>query len=140
MMNEAAMKEFRGGLRGSILEPHDKEYDEARHVYNAMIDKKPKMIVRCADVADVMLAVNFARTNNMLLSIRGGGHNAGGLGICDDGLVIDLSGIRYTRVDPHAKTITVGGGSTWGEVDHASHAFGMATPSGIISTTGVGGL
>ena len=134
------MKEFRGGLRGKILQPRDAEYDQSRHVYNAMINKKPKMIVKCADVADVIMAVNFARDNKMLLSIRGGGHNAGGLGICDDGLVIDLAQIRYTRVDPHAKTITVGGGTTWGEVDHAAHAFKMATPSGIISTTGVGGL
>lgn len=140
MINEAAMKEFRESLRGKILEPQDMEYDEARNVYNGMINKKPKFIVRCADVADVILAVNFARENKILLSVRGGGHNAGGLGICDDGLVIDLSTMRYTRVDPHAKTVTVGGGTTWGEVDHATHAFKMATPSGIISTTGVGGL
>lgn len=140
MENEAAMKSFREGLRGEILEPKDTNYEEARKVYNAMIDKKPKMIVKCTDVADVQLAVNFAREHKMLLSIRGGGHNAGGLGICDDGLVIDLSQMRYTKVDPRLKTITVGGGTTWGEVDHASHAFGMVTPSGIISTTGVGGL
>ena len=140
MENAATMKAFREALRGVILEPNDLDYDEARKVYNAMIDKKPRMIVQCTDVADVKLAVNFARENKILLSIRGGGHNAGGLGICDDGLVIDLSQMRYTRVDPRLKTITVGGGTTWGEVDHASHAFGMATPSGIISTTGVGGL
>lgn len=136
----AAMKTFREGLRGEILEPKDRHFDEAKKVYNAMIDKIPRMIVKCIDVADVILAVNFARENEILLSIRGGGHNAGGLGICDDGLVIDLSQMRYTRVDPHTKTITVGGGTTWGEVDHASHAFGMVTPSGVISTTGVGGL
>lgn len=140
MENTEAMESFRQGLRGEILDPNSKDYEEERKVYNAMIDKKPKMIVKCTDVADVQLAVNFARENKMQLSIRGGGHNAGGLGICDDGLVIDLSKMRYTRVDPKMKTITVGGGTTWGEVDHASHAFGMATPSGIISTTGVGGL
>ena len=104
-----------------------------------MIDKRPRLIVYCADVADVIRSVNFARENKILLSVRGG-HNAGGLGICDDGLVIDLSQIKYTRVDPVAKTVVAGGGCTWGDVDHATHIFGMATPSGIISTTGVGGL
>ncbi len=105
-----------------------------------MIDRHPRLIARCADVADVIAAVNFGRQNNMLVAIRGGGHNAGGLGVCDDGLVIDLSLIKYTRIDPVARTVRVGGGCTWGEVDHATHAFGLATPAGIISTTGVGGL
>src|SRR6185503_4547829 len=105
-----------------------------------MIDRRPKLIARCADVADVVAAVNFARDNKMVVSIRGGGHNAGGLGVCDDGLVIDLSTMRYVRVDPKKKTVLVGGGSLWGDVDHATHAFGLAVPSGIISTTGVGGL
>ena len=95
-----------------------------------MIDKRPALIARCADVADVIAAVNFARENGLLVSIRGGGHNAGGLGVCDDGLVIDLSRIRYTHVDPQTRTVRVGGGSTWGDVDHATVAFGMATPSG----------
>ena len=90
--------------------------------------------------ADVMAAVNFARENNTLVAIRGGGHNGPGLGSCDDGLVIDLSPIKYTRVDPQARTVQVGGGCTWGDVDHATHAFGLATPSGVVSTTGVGGL
>jgi hypothetical protein len=98
------------------------------------------MIVYCKDVADVINTVNFARDNELLLSVRSGGHNAGGLGICDDGVVLDLSGIKYTHVDPVAKTVVAGGGCTWGDVDHATHVFGMATPSGIISTTGVGGL
>ena len=140
MANEISLKEFRESLRGKVLEPHDKGYDDARKVYNAMIDKHPRMIVYCADVADVISAVNFARENKLLLAVRSGGHNAGGLGICDDGLVIDLSKIKYTRVDPVAKTVVVGGGCTWGDVDHATHVFGMATPSGVISTTGVGGL
>src|SRR5258705_7950816 len=105
-----------------------------------MIDKKPRLIARCADVADVISSVNFARKHGLLLAIRSGGHNGGGLGICDDGLVIDLESIKYTRVDPAARTATVQGGGTWGDVDHATHAFGLATPSGIISTTGVGGL
>jgi hypothetical protein len=140
MFNETSVKEFRTNLRGSVVEPSDKGYDDARKVFNAMISKHPAMIVYCADVADVIMSVNFARENKILLSIRSGGHNAGGLGICDDGLVIDLSKIKYTRVDPVAKTVVAGGGCTWGDIDHATHVFGMATPSGIISTTGVGGL
>jgi len=140
MLNDTLIEEFRAGLRGKIVEPQDKEYKEACKVYNGMIIKYPRMIVRCADVADVIRCVNFARDNNVLLSVRGGGHNAGGLGLCDDGLVIDLAQIRYTRVDPGNLTVTVGGGSLWGDVDHATHVFGLATPSGIVSTTGVGGL
>src|SRR5947199_9351127 len=140
MLNENAIADFKANLRGRMIEPGDKDYDEARKVYNAMIDKKPRLITRCADVADVINSVNFARENDLLLAIRSGGHNAGGLGTCVDGLVIYLSPIKYTRVDPTARTVTVGCGCTWGDVDHATHAFGMATPSGIISTTGVGGL
>ena len=139
-MNEATIREFKANLRGELIQRGDKDYDTVRKVYNAMIDKHPRLIARCVDVGDVMTAVNFARQNQMLLAVRGGGHNGGGLGVCDDGLVIDLSPMRYTRVDPKARTVRVGGGCTWGDVDHATHAFGMATPSGIISTTGVGGL
>src|SRR5712692_3445515 len=131
---------LKASLRGELIQLGDEGYDAARTVYNGMIDKRPALIARCADVADVIAAVNFARENKLLVSIRGGGHNAGGLGICEDGLVIDLSLIRYTHVDPVARTVRVEGGSTWGDVDHATHAFGLATPSGIISTTGVGGL
>jgi FAD/FMN-containing dehydrogenase len=105
-----------------------------------MIDKYPRMIVKCADVADVIAAVNFGRENKMLVAVRSGGHNGGGLGVCNDGLVIDLSLMHGIRVDPVARTAQVEGGCTWGQVDHATHAFGLATPSGIISTTGVGGL
>jgi FAD/FMN-containing dehydrogenase len=140
MPNENSFKDLKANLRGGLIEPGDKGYDEARKVYNGMIHKKPRAIARCADVADVIRSVNFARENNLLLAIRSGGHNAGGLGVCDDGLVIDLGLMKYTRVDPAARTVTVGGGCTWGDVDHATHAFGLATPSGIISTTGVGGL
>jgi len=140
MLSEDSVKEFKSNLRGSVIEPGDKGYDDARKVYNGMIHKRPRLMARCADVADVIQSVNFARENELLLAIRSGGHNAGGLGICDDGLVIDLSPIKYARVDPTARTVTVGGGCTWGDVDHATHVFGLATPSGIISTTGVGGL
>lgn len=127
-------------LRGKIVLPTDTSYDETRKVYNGMIDKKPGMFAMCVDVADVIASVNFGRENNLLLAVRGGGHNGGGLGICDDGLVIDLSGIKFVRVDISNNTVRVGGGNIWGEVDHATHAFGLAVPAGIISTTGVGGL
>src|SRR5213596_1982662 len=140
MLNENAVTVFKANLRGRLIEPGDKDYDEARKVYNAMIHKKPRLIARCADVADVISSVNFARENDLLLAIRSGGHNAGGLGICDDGLVIDLAPMKYTRVNPAKRTVTAGGGCTWGDIDHATHVFGLATPSGIISTTGVGGL
>src|SRR4029077_20884241 len=140
MINEDSITELKQSLRGRLIQPGDAGYDEARKVYNAMIHKKPRLIALCADVADVIRSVNFARDNDLLVSIRGGGHNAGGLGICDDGLVIDLALIKYTLVDPAARTATVGGGCVWGDVDHATHGFGFATPSGIISTTGVGGL
>ncbi|RKZ00468.1 MAG: oxidoreductase [Ignavibacteriae bacterium] len=140
MVNETSIKQFGESLRGEIILPNDSDYNESRKVYNAMIDKKPAIIAKCFDVTDVVAAVNFGRENNMLISVRGGGHNAGGLGICDDGLVIDLSQIRYTHVDPKSKTIRVGGGCQWGDVDHAGYAFGLGVPAGIISTTGVGGL
>ena len=135
-----SISDLKTKLRGRIIAPTDPEYDEARKVYNAMIDKKPRLIARCVDVADVIACVNFARENNLLLAVRSGGHNAGGLGIANDALVIDLAPIKFTRVDPAAKTVTVGGGCTWGDVDHVTHAFRRAVPSGIISTTGVGGL
>jgi FAD/FMN-containing dehydrogenase len=131
---------FTSSLRGSVVDPQHAEYDTCRKVYNAMIDRRPQMIVRCTDAADVMAAVNFGRENQMEIAIRGGGHNAGGLGVWDDALVIDLSNIRYVRVDPGSKMVTVGGGCTWADVDHATHPFGLAVPTGFISSTGVGGL
>lgn len=140
MLDEKSVSELKANLRGGVIEPGDKAYDDARKVYNGMIHKKPRLIARCVDVADVIQCVNFSREHDLLLAIRSGGHNAGGLGICDDGLVIDLAPMKYTRVDPATQTITVGAGCTWGDVDHATHAFGLAVPSGIISTTGVGGL
>ena len=135
-----SIDELRSSFRGELIQPSDAAYDSARKVYNGMIDKRPKLIARCADVADVMSAVQFGRENEMLTAIRGGGHNGGGLGICDGGLVVDLSRMKGVRVDPAARTVRVGGGCVWGDVDHATHAFGMATPSGFISTTGVAGL
>jgi FAD/FMN-containing dehydrogenase len=139
-LDEAAYSDLQSRLRGVLIRRGDDAYNGACRVYNAMIDKRPVAIARCVDVADVIAAVNFARDHGITLAIRGGGHNGGGLGTCDDGLVIDLSPIKGTRIDPVARTVRVAGGCTWGEVDHATHAFGLATPSGIISTTGVGGL
>jgi len=131
---------LKASLRGRLIEPHDAEYNFAKKVYNGMIDKSPALIAKCADVADVITAVNFARENNVLTAIRSGGHNGGGLGICDGGLVIDLSMMKGIHVDPFAKTALVEGGCTLGDVDHATHPFGMTVPSGIFSTTGIGGI
>ncbi len=131
---------LRSAIRGELIQPTDAAYDAARTVYNGMIDKRPQIIARCVDVADVMAAVRHGRENGMLTAIRGGGHNGAGLGICDGGLVIDLSRMKGVRVDPAARTARVAVGCVWGDVDHATHAFGMATPSGFISTTGVAGL
>lgn len=139
-LDEAALADLKAGLRGDLIVPSDQRYDATRAVYNGMIDRRPAAIARCVDVADVMAAVDFAREHRLTLAIRGGGHNGGGLGVCDDGLVIDLSQMKGTHVDPMARTVRVAGGCTWGDVDHATHAFGLATPSGIMSTTGVGGL
>ncbi len=128
------------GFSGELVGPEDGGYEEARKVYNGMIDKRPALIARCATSDDVAAVVNFAREHGMLLAVRGGGHNGGGLGIVDDGVVIDLSLMKQIDVDPDNRTVRVGGGSTWGEVDRATHEVGMATPCGIIGTTGVGGL
>jgi FAD/FMN-containing dehydrogenase len=140
MLQPETIAAFRSQFRGQVIEPEDARYDETRKVYNAMIDRKPRLIAQCTDVADVMTAIRMARENGITVSIRGAGHNAGGLGVCDDGMVIDLAPIKYVRVDPSARTVRVGGGCKWSDVDHATHAFGLAVPSGIISTTGVGGL
>ena len=137
---EINFEDFTSQISGEVILPDHDSFDESRKVYNAMIDKKPGMIVKCVDVADVIACVNYARENNMLTAVRGGGHNGGGLGICDDGLVIDLSGLKFVRVNTAENTVRVGGGNVWGEVDHATHPFGLAVPAGIISTTGVGGL
>jgi hypothetical protein len=140
MLNAQAIEAFKTRLHGKLSQPEDADYDEARKVYNAMIDRRPRLIARCADVNDVIAAVNFAREHEVVLAVRGGGHNGGGLGVCDDGIVLDLSAMRSVQVDPAARTVRVGGGCTWADVDRATHEYGLAVPSGIISTTGVGGL
>jgi FAD/FMN-containing dehydrogenase len=139
-MDEQDIQRFAATLRGPVIRAGDANYDEARKLYNAMIDKRPLLIVRCADVADVIAAVNFGRDHALPIAVRGGGHNGAGFGGVDDGLVIDLSKMGGVRVDPKGRTVRVGPGCTTGEVDHAAHAFGQAVPFGIISTTGVAGL
>ena len=133
-------EDLKTSLRGAVIGRDDADYDEARKLYNGMIDKRPLLIARCADVADVIAAVNFGRDNGLLIAIRGGGHNGPGLGSCDDGLVIDLSAMKGVRVDPASGTVRAGPGCTSGDVDHATHAFGLAVPFGIVSTSGVAGL
>jgi hypothetical protein len=141
MLAEATpISQFRMSLHGKLIESGDVAYEMARKVYNGMIDKHPAMIAQCADVADVIAAVNFARNNQLLVAVRGGGHSGAGLGSCDGGLVIDLSLMKQIQVDPINKTVSVGGGCLLAEVDKATHAFGLAVPSGIVSTTGVGGI
>ncbi len=134
------VKEFASKISGALIFPGDPQYDQARKVYNGMIDKYPGVIVTCRDAADVKHAVDFARENKIPVAVRGGGHNGAGLGVCDDGLVINLSGIKFVQVDTEKNTVRVGGGNLWREVDHATHAFGLAVPAGVISSTGVGGL
>ncbi|HEY2160342.1 MAG TPA: FAD-binding oxidoreductase [Solirubrobacteraceae bacterium] len=136
---EAARQEL-SGFNGQLIGPRDDEYEQARPVYNAMIDKRPGLIARCTSPEDVAAVVGFARDHGILLAIRGGGHNGGGLGTCAHGVVADLSPLKRIEVDPQARTVRVGGGATWGEVDAVTGEHGLATPSGIISTTGVGGL
>jgi FAD binding domain len=109
MSLQEAITEFRGQFRGTVIEPQDPAYDEARKVYNGMIDRRPRLIAKCTDVADVIAAVRMAKTTGLRVSIRGGGHNAAGLGVCDEGLVIDLAPIQYVRVDPSSRTVLVGG-------------------------------
>ncbi|MGI8977335.1 MAG: FAD-binding oxidoreductase [Thermomicrobiales bacterium] len=132
--------ELSSSMRGVVIQPGDPDYDRAREVYNAMIDRRPALIAQCTDVSDVIAAVNFGREHGLLVAIRGGGHSGPGLGVCEGGLVIDLSMMKGVRVDLAQRTARVAGGCTWADVDHATHAFGLATPSGLISTTGVGGL
>jgi len=137
---QASEEQFRTQLRGDLIRPDDAGYDEARTIFNAMIDKRPRLIVQCAGVADVIAAVKFARKHDLDTSIRSGGHNGAGSALVDDGMVIDLSPMTGIHVDPAAETVRVEPGCTWADVDHNTNAFGLATVSGIISTTGVGGL
>jgi len=134
------LEQFRTGLRGQLIQAGDPDYDDARRVYNGMIDKHTAFVVRCADVADVIASVNFAREQQLLLAIRGGGHNGPGFGTCDGGLVIDLAPMHSVHVGPASATVRVEGGATWGDVNHAAAPFGLSVPNGLVSTTGVGGF
>lgn len=140
MIAEETISHLAINLRGRLVEPHDAAYDASRRVHNGMIDKHPAAIAYCADVADVLACVNHAREYRLPLAVRGGGHSAAGMGLCDDGLVIDLSQLNGVHVDPDTKTVRVEGGCTLGQLDHVTHAFGVLVPSGIVSTTGVGGI
>ncbi|HEX2865042.1 MAG TPA: FAD-binding oxidoreductase [Deinococcales bacterium] len=140
ILNAEAIEELRAALLGTVVLPSDAGYDAARSVMNGMIDKRPAAIVRVEDVADVVTTVNFGRSFGALVAVRGGGHSGGGLGTCDDGLVIDLSRLKGVRVNPESREVRVEGGATWHDVDHATHAFGLAVPGGTVSSTGVGGL
>jgi FAD/FMN-containing dehydrogenase len=139
-VDDAAVEDLKTRVRGELIRPGDPQYDEARKVYNGLIDKHPSLIMRCVDIADVISAVNFARTCGYPLAVRCGGHNGPGLGAVDDGVVVDLSRMRSLYVDVANRTVRVEGGATWGDVDHATSPFGLATPSGFVSSTGVGGL
>jgi FAD/FMN-containing dehydrogenase len=137
---ENARQELGAGFEGELIGPDDAQYEEARALFNAMIDKRPALIARCASPEDVTRVIGFARAHDLPLAIRGGGHNGGGLGSVDDGVIADLSLLRSISVDPETRTVRVGGGCTWNEVDIATNPHGLAVPCGIISTTGVGGL
>lgn len=139
-MADNRIHELQETLRGRLFCSDDEGYDNARKVFNGMIDKRPDLIVRCAGVADVIAAVNFAREANMLVAIRGGGHGVTGNAVCDGGLVIDLSAMKSVHVDPVNQTARAEGGATWGDFDHETQVFGLATTGGIVPTTGIAGL
>jgi FAD/FMN-containing dehydrogenase len=140
MLTEQLISKLKSDLHGILVQPKDSEYDTARKIYNGMFDRRPLLIAKCADVTDVITSVNFARENNIVVAVKGGGHNAAGLGSVDGGLVIDLSMMNRVVADPEEQKVMVEGGCTLGTMDEATHVFEMAVPGGIISTTGIGGL
>ncbi|HSA52626.1 MAG TPA: FAD-binding oxidoreductase, partial [Yinghuangia sp.] len=136
----SALDSLRERLRGRVLAPQDPGYDESRSIYNAMVDRRPAAIAQCVDAADVQATIAFAQDTGVPLAVRGGGHSGPGLCLVDDGITLDLSPMRWARVDPATSSMQLGGGSQLGDADHAAHGFGLAMPTGINSTTGVGGL
>src|SRR5438270_10711528 len=134
------LQSFKSVFHGQVLEPEDGGYNDARRIWNASIDKRPRLIARCSGIADVVDAVNFGRTNRLVTAIRGGGHNVGGRALCDDGLVVDLSRMRSVHVNPANATVRVQGGATLADLDRDTHIFGLAVPCGIVPKTGIGGL
>ena len=140
VVEEAEVEAFKASLRGQLIRPGDGDYDEARKLWNAMIDRRPALMARCAGAADVIAAVNFAREHDLVLSVRGGGHNVAGISLCDGGLTIDFSGMKGIRVDPAKQTVRAEPGLRWGEFDRETQAFGLATTGGTFSDTGIAGL
>jgi len=140
VLGEATVAELRQALRGQLVGRGDPDYDEARAIWNAAHDRRPALIARCAGVADVIRAVEFARSQDLVLAVRGGGHSIPGFSTCDDGLVIDLTRMKGIRVDPARRLVRAQGGVTWGELDHETQAFGLATTGGLVSTTGIAGF
>src|ERR671914_1836857 len=139
-LGEAAVERFGSRLRGELLRPGIAGYAEARLLWNGLIDKRPALIARCAGVGDVIDSVNFARENELLVAVRGGGHNVAGNAVCEGGLVIDLSPMKGIRVDPERLTVRAEGGATLGDLDRETQVFGLATPMGVVSETGIAGL
>jgi FAD/FMN-containing dehydrogenase len=139
-LDPEATEAFATGVRGPVLRPADPGYDDARAIWNGLIDRRPALIVQCSGAADVVDAVNYARDQGLLVSIKGGGHNVAGNAVNDGGLVIDLSQMRGVHVDPEAQTVRAQGGATWGDVDREAQLFGLAVPGGVVSTTGIAGL
>ena len=140
VIEDTAVEDFKSSLRGRLLRTGDEGYDEARKVWNGMIDKRPAAIAQCSGMADVINSVDFARANNLLVSVRGGGHNIPGSSVCDGGIMIDLAGMKSVRVDPASRTARAEPGVNWAEFDHETQAFGLATPGGTVSNTGIAGL
>jgi len=140
VLGDATIQELREAIRGGVVVPGDLAYDEARSVWNGAIDRRPAVVVRCAGTADVIAAVQFARSQDLVVAVRGGGHNVAGFGTCDGGLVVDLSPMKGIRVDPAGRTVQAQGGVVWGELDHETQAFGLATTGGLVTTTGIAGF
>src|SRR5262249_20957705 len=140
IIEEAAVQELRASLHGPLLQPGDESYDEIRKVWNGMIDRRPALIARCAGVSDVIAVVNFVRAHDVLVSVRGGGHNAPGNAVCGGGVMIDLAGMRSVRIDPMRRTARAEAGATWADFDRETQAFGLATTGGSVSDTGIAGL
>lgn len=140
VVDAARIAAFAEAFRGAVVAPSHAEYEQARHIWNGAIDKRPGLIVRCSGTADVVRAVRFARDNDVLVAVRGGGHNVAGRALCDDGLVIDLSAMRGVFVDPKTRTVRAQGGAQLGDLDAEAHLHGLAVPAGVVSRTGIAGL
>ncbi|TJV43188.1 MAG: FAD-dependent oxidoreductase, partial [Mesorhizobium sp.] len=140
LRDRSGVASFAAGIRGEVLRPGDEAYDEARRIWNGMIDRRPALIARCTGTADVIACVNFARAEGLPLAVRGGGHNVAGSAVCDDGLVIDFSGMKRIEIDPERRSARAEPGLLWGDFDSATQAFGLATTGGIVTHTGIAGL